>query len=114
MSLDRVIFKNKTYSDLLSEIYDNSAKTRKQLKDLISELTKLVTTPAEAQRLVPLIREYMEIGIKNDDQLVKLATIIQRLETARKEDTVDIFGELQSLLEADQQLDKQLPEPPKA
>ena len=112
MSLEKVLFKDKTFSDLLGEIYDNSAKTRKQLKELISELTKLVETPADAQRLVPLIKEYMEIGVKNDDQLLKLATIVQRLESAKAStaDTIN-FDDLQDLLNQSEDLTKQLPKP---
>lgn len=112
MSLDKILFKNKTLSDLFGEIYDNSAKTRKQLRDLIKELTALVVTPADAQRLVPLIKEYMELGVKNDDQLIKLATIVQRLESNKGEssDTFD-FSELQGLLEESEKTQKTLPEP---
>lgn len=112
MSLDKILFKDKTFSDLLGEIYDNSAKTRKQLKELISELTKLVETPADAQRLVPLIKEYMEIGVKNDDQLLKLATIVQRLESS-KGSTAEVFNfdDLQDLLNQSEDVAKQLPKP---
>lgn len=112
MSLDKVIFKNKTLSDLFGEIYDNSAKTRKQLKELIAELTGLVATPADAQRLVPLIKEYMELGLKNDDQLVKLANIVQRIES-NKGGTSEVFdfSELQDLLDKAEDVDKSLPQP---
>lgn len=113
MSLEKTIFRNKTLSDLFGEIYDNSAKTRKQLRDLISDLSKLVETPADAQRLVPLIKEYMELGVKNDDQLIKLATIIQRIETANRPGTTDgfDFSDLQGLLEESHALEKRLEQP---
>jgi hypothetical protein len=29
--------------------------------------------------IVPLIKEYLEISVKNDEQLIKMATIIQRI-----------------------------------
>ena len=29
--------------------------------------------------MVPLIREYLEVSVKNDDNLVKLTAIVQRL-----------------------------------
>lgn len=111
MSLEKVLFRDKTLSDLLGEIYDNSDKTRKQLRELITELTRMVQTPADAQRLVPLIKEYMEIGVKNDDQLLKLATIVQRLESGKagSTDAFD-FEELQSLLNQSEDLPKQLPD----
>lgn len=113
MSLDKIIFKKKSLSDLFGEIYDNSANTRRQLKELISELTRLVETPADAQRLVPLIKEYMELGLKNDDQLVKLATIVQRLESTKGGSSSEMFdfSDLQNLLEESEAMEKALPQP---
>ena len=49
-----------------------------------------------------MIKEYMEIGVKNDDALIKLATIIQRIESAQaKGDGSEMFDfeSLQDLLE---------------
>ena len=101
MSLDKEIFKGKTLSDLFGEIYDNSKETRGQVKGLISELKPLIENIGDATLIVPMIKEYMEIGVKNDDALIKLATIIQRIETAQaKGDSGEFdFSELQDLLE---------------
>ena len=79
MSLDKLIFKNKKFADLLEEIYDNQKKKEKQISTLISELRPLIEDTGDATLIVPLIKEYLEIGVKNDDQLVKVATIIQRI-----------------------------------
>lgn len=78
-NLDKVIFKDKKFSDLLGEIYANQKKTQTQVSSLISELKPLVENIGDATLVVPLIKEYLEISVKNDDQLVKLATIIQRI-----------------------------------
>jgi hypothetical protein len=78
MSLDSVIFGKKKFSDILGEIYDNQKKKEKQISGLISELKPLISDIGDATLIVPLIKEYMEIGIKNDEQLIKMATIIQR------------------------------------
>lgn len=101
MSLDKEIFKGKTLSDLFGEIYDNSKETRGQVKGLIGELKPLIENIGDATLIVPMIKEYMEIGVKNDDALIKLATIIQRIETAQaKGDSGEFdFSELQDLLE---------------
>ena len=32
----------------------------------------------DATLVVPLLKEYLEISVKNDEQLIKMATIIQR------------------------------------
>ena len=102
MSLDKEIFNGKTLSDLFSEIHDNSTSTRAQVKALIGELKPLIENIGDATLIVPMIKEYMEIGVKNDEALIKLATVIQRIETAQaKGDGNDMFdfSELQELLE---------------
>jgi len=78
MSLEKVIFGKKKFSDLLEEIYNNQKKKETQISALINELKPLITDIGDATLIVPLIGEYMEIGVKNDEQLIKMATIIQR------------------------------------
>jgi hypothetical protein len=77
--LDSVIFGDKKFSDILEEIYNNQKKKEAQVTALISELKPLVQEIGDATLIVPLIKEYMEIGVKNDEQLIKMATIIQRV-----------------------------------
>lgn len=77
-SLDNVVFGKKKFSDILEEIYDNQKKKDKQISALISELKPLINDIGDATLIVPLIKEYMEISVKNDEQLIKMATIIQR------------------------------------
>jgi hypothetical protein len=76
--LDNVVFGGKKFSDILEEIYNNQKKKEKQISALISELKPLVNEIGDATLIVPLIKEYLEIGVKNDEQLIKMATIIQR------------------------------------
>lgn len=78
MDNDKVIFDNKKFSDLLKEIYDNQKKKNTQISTLINELKPLVQEIGDATLVVPLIAEYLEMGIKNDDLLVKLAALAQR------------------------------------
>ena len=80
-SLNQILFDNKSFSDLLKEIHGNQKKKAKQLASLISELRPLVQSLGDATVVVPLIKEYMEISVKNDDQLIKMAAIVQRLST---------------------------------
>jgi hypothetical protein len=77
--LDNVVFGKKKFSDILQEIY-NTKKTREnQVMTLITELQPLVKEVGDATLLVPLIKDYLEIAVKNDDQLIKMATIVQRV-----------------------------------
>jgi len=75
---DDEIFEGKSFSDLLKEIHTNSKKKDKQINTLIAQLRPLVKNITDATILVPLIKDYLDVGIKNDDQLVKMAGIIQR------------------------------------
>jgi len=77
--LDNIVFGGKKFSDILEEIYNNQKKKEKQISALISELKPLVNEIGDATLIVPLIKEYLEIGVKNDEQLIKMATIIQRI-----------------------------------
>ena len=79
--LNQILFDNKSFSDLLKEIHGNQNKKKKQLASLIAELKPLVQTLGDATVVVPLIKEYMEISVKNDDHLLKMAAIVQRLST---------------------------------
>jgi hypothetical protein len=80
--LDKIIFGKKKFSDLLGEIYDNQKKKETQISALINELKPMIGDIGDATLIVPLIKEYLEIGVKNDEQLVKLATIIQRMQNS--------------------------------
>ena len=77
--LDSVVFGKKKFSDILQEIYNNQTEKKRQVSALISELKPLISDIGDATLIVPLIKEYMEIGVKNDEQLIKMATIIQRV-----------------------------------
>ena len=111
MSLDKEIFKGKTLSDLFGEIYDNSKETKGQVKALIGELKPLIENIGDATLIVPMIKEYMEIGVKNDEALIKLATIVQRIESAQaKGDGEFDFSDLQDLLDEQDSIDQQIEE----
>ena len=84
--LDSIVFGDKKFSDILEEIYLNQKKKSEQVTALISELKPLVNEIGDATLIVPLIKEYMEIGVKNDDALIKMATIIQRAVNTVNED----------------------------
>jgi len=83
MALDRTLFKDKTFSDVLEEIYNNSKKKDKQITALIGELKPLVENIGDATLVVPMIANYLEIGVKNDEMLVKMLTIVQRMDNAK-------------------------------
>jgi hypothetical protein len=93
-SLDNVVFGKKKFSDILNEIYDNQKRKEKQISGLIAELKPLISDIGDATLIVPLIKEYLEIGVKNDEQLIKMSTIIQRaLNNSSGEESLGITEE---------------------
>ena len=111
MDSEKEIFKGKKLSDLFEEIYNNSKETKSQVKGLIGELKPLIENIGDATLLVPMIKEYMEIGVKNDEHLIKLATVIQRIEAIQAKgagDEMFDFSDLQDLLEEQEQVEQQL------
>lgn len=79
MGLDDVIFGNKTLSDMFADVYSNADKKRAQINSCIENLVKLVKTPEDAAVLGPVIKEFFDVNVKNDDQIVRLVQVAQRL-----------------------------------
>ena len=78
MDVNDHLFKGKIFSDLMSDVYHNSKKKDRQINQLISQLQPLIRTASDATIIVPLIKEYLDVAVKNDDHLVKLTAIVQR------------------------------------
>jgi|TARA_B100001758_G_scaffold124961_1_gene107558 hypothetical protein len=79
MSQDYELFEGKSLSSLFEDIYNNSKHNKHQLEVLVKEVTSFIKDGDMAIQLIPMIKEYLEINVKNDEQLVKLATVVQRL-----------------------------------
>ena len=93
MAIDFEIFEGKTLSDVFKDIYDNSKNNKKQLEVLMKEVVGFIKDGDTAVQIVPMLKEYLEINVKNDEQLVKLATIVQRLaQGTSKGDAEGEFG----------------------
>ena len=94
MAKDYEIFEGKTLSDVFKDIYDNSKTNKTQLEVLMKEVVGFIKDGDTAIQIIPMLKEYLEINVKNDEQLVKLATIVQRITAAegRISDSGDEFG----------------------
>ena len=79
MDKDTEIFKGKSFANLAEDIYSTSKKKETQINLLIAELKPLITNIGDATIIVPLIKDYLEIGVKNDELIVKLSSLIQRM-----------------------------------
>ena len=101
MSNDYEIFEGKTLSDVFKDIYDNSKTNKQQLEVLMKEVVGFIKDGDTAVQIVPMLKEYLEINVKNDEQLVKLATVVQRIIAAEKR--VSYSGEEFGLSDAEKE-----------
>ena len=101
MDFDQIIFGKKKFSDVLKNIYDNSKNKESQIKALIEQLKPLIGNNTQsALVIVPLIAEYLKIGINNDEQLVKMASIVQRaMSSSNRSEGDDYFPDMEELRE---------------
>ena len=79
MDNDFKIFGDKNFSDLSKEIYENSKLKKTQIDLLIQEVHGYIQGIEDIAIVGPILKELMDVGVKNDDNLLKLATVIQRI-----------------------------------
>jgi hypothetical protein len=89
MENDIKIFGDKNFSDLSKEIYENNKLKKTQIDLLIQEVHGYIQGIEDIAIVGPIIKELMDVGIKNDDNLVKLATLYQRIMSKQ---TIDESG----------------------
>ena len=93
MANEYEIFEGKSLSDLFKDIYENTKTNKEQLEILMKEVVGFIKDGDTAVQIIPMLKEYLEINVKNDDQLVKVAAIVQRIIAAEsKGGSDDEFG----------------------
>ena len=92
MSDSYEVFEGKSLSDVFKDIYKNSEENKKQIEVLMKDLLKFVTDTASAVVLVPILKDYLDVAVKNDEQLIKVAAIVQKLATANSKGSENEFG----------------------
>tara|TARA_Y100001963_G_C6727678_1_gene422285 strand:+ start:913 stop:1314 length:402 start_codon:yes stop_codon:yes gene_type:complete len=76
---DIEIFDGKTFQDLTKDIYENAQNKKLQIDLLVQEVHGMITNIDDVVMVAPIIKEYMDVSVKNDEHLVKLAGVIQRI-----------------------------------
>ena len=79
MEKDFKIFGDKNFSDLSQEIYENSKLKKTQIELLVKEVHGYIQGIEDIAIVGPILKELLDVGVKNDDNLLKLATVIQRI-----------------------------------
>lgn len=109
MDFDIELFGNKKLSDLLKDIYDNQKKKDRQISLLIADLKPHIQNINDATAIVPVIKDFMEVSVKNDEHLIKLAAVVQRLAGKGSDETSSFLTdeEKQELLKGIEEISKE-------
>jgi hypothetical protein len=89
MGMDSVIFEGKTLADMFSDVYKNTNNKREQINQFVSSMVKLIRTPEDATVIGPIIKDFLEVNVKNDEHIVRLVQIAQRIVSVGTKDSSD-------------------------
>jgi hypothetical protein len=92
MELEKEIFKGKTISDLVEEVYNKHKNQDSTIKQEIMRLTDMIETPGDAIVVVPLLKGFMDSSLKNDEVLLKLLNLFQKAAENKKGSDSDDSG----------------------
>ena len=113
---DVIIFQDKSLSDMIKQIYGNNKQRINQLNDIIKQLIPQLADAQQAHITVQFLSQFLSLGIKNDQVLVKVIGIIQKYQTEKVKlqyvsdqtnQFSDIFKQIQSLSKEDMEINKQ-------
>lgn len=109
MNFEQELFGNKKFSDLLKDIYENQKKKDRQINLLIADLKPMLNNISDAAILVPAIKDFIEVSVKNDEHLVKLAAVVQRAMSNKGEETSSFLTdeEKEALLKGIQEIQEE-------
>lgn len=110
---DTLVFDGKNFSDLLKDIHDATLHKRKRIDEFIVEIRRHIDDASSAAVLAPIIAAYLEVMVKNDEHLVKVAAIVQRIIASESKNSGNGLDDLLSddekealMKDAIQELDK--------
>ena len=86
------LFAGTTFSDLMKDVYHNSKKKSRQIDSLIQDLKPHIKNVGDATIIAPILKDYLEVSVKNDDNLVRLTAIVQRLLVTSNKTSADELG----------------------
>lgn len=102
MGLDETLFNDKTFSNVLEDIYKSTKKREKQIDGIVDEIKGLIESIGDATIIVPTLKDLLDVGVKNTDVLVKMLNAAQKMTVAQQKGDAEGFNfaaeELQSLL----------------
>jgi hypothetical protein len=89
MSTNFELFPGKDLSGLFKDIYDNQQQKKKRISELIAEMRKIIRHAGDMVVIGPIIKDLVDSSVRNDDSLLKLAAIAQRIMAAAGKSSED-------------------------
>jgi coenzyme F420-reducing hydrogenase gamma subunit len=81
MDINSEIYDGKSLADLFTEIHKNTDSKRAQINSFIMKMVQLIRTPEDAAVIGPIVQGFLEVNVKNDEHLIRVAQIAQRIVT---------------------------------
>jgi hypothetical protein len=107
---DVQVFDGMSLSDLFKKIHKNNKDIDKQIGDFIDTMKPMATANAgSATMLMPTVKDLIDVNVKNNEQLIKMAAIAQRAATVNANSSVDLINmdEINALLEEQKAVQEQ-------
>lgn len=106
-----ILFDKKSLSDIFKQIHKNNKDTDKQINELIDAIKPLASSNAgSAVMLMPTVKDLIDVNVKNNDQLIKMAGIVQRAQSSTSESSGFDFSnseEIQQLLDEQRKIQEE-------
>jgi hypothetical protein len=105
---DVTVFDGMSLSDLFKKIHKNNKDIDKKIEDFIDTMKPMATANVgNATNLMPVVKDLIDVNVKNNEQLVKMAAIAQRAATVNSNQGADLINmdEINALLEEQKQVE---------
>ena len=107
---DVQVFDGMSLSDLFKKIHKNNKDIDKQIGEFIETMKPMATSNAgSAVMLMPTVKDLIDVNVKNNEQLIKMAAIAQRAATVNANSGIDLINmdEINALLEEQKAVQEQ-------
>jgi hypothetical protein len=75
---DITLFGTKSLADLFKQIHKNNKDTDTQINELIEVIKPMITNAGSVVMIMPTVKDLIDVNVRNNDQLIKMAGIAQR------------------------------------
>jgi len=107
---DVQVFDGMSLSDLFKKIHKNNKDIDKQIGEFIDTMKPMATSNAgSAVMLMPTVKDLIDVNVKNNEQLIKMAAIAQRAATINTNGGTELINmdEINALLEEQKAVQEQ-------